>query len=324
MAVYPRGPLPHPGPLLLPSLPSCTLSHLEGMGFLPQNISPLAPRPMKGHAMSIHSTSVCESLSRVWLFATPWTVAPQVPLSMAFSRILEWVDCPFSSGSSWPRNGTGASCIAGGFFSSWATREAPQHLARPHSSHASDHPASEGRMEPALFPLRVLHRDFPVGVGSLGPCRAPLGPWALRWGLGAGAVCPLPHGGVLRLRATSDPQTGNSSRRAPFLRALSGALSTGAVGPEEQGAAGTAGRAPRRLPSLSLLHSRCIIWTLNSLAYVPASSTLAFLFIIAPQCPSFFCPFDLIYSLSFEDKHLKGKWTPLLVRGGEIRPLIDC
>ena len=31
-------------------------------------------------------------------------------------RILEWVACPFSSGSSRPRNLTGISCIAGGFF----------------------------------------------------------------------------------------------------------------------------------------------------------------------------------------------------------------
>ena len=39
-------------------------------------------------------------------------------------RILEWVAYPFSSGSSWPRNQTGVSCIAGRFFTSWATREA--------------------------------------------------------------------------------------------------------------------------------------------------------------------------------------------------------
>ena len=31
-------------------------------------------------------------------------------------RILEWVAYPFSSGSYQPRNGTGVSCIAGGFF----------------------------------------------------------------------------------------------------------------------------------------------------------------------------------------------------------------
>ena len=37
-------------------------------------------------------------------------------------RILEWVACPLSAGSSRPRNRTGASCTAGGFFTSWATR----------------------------------------------------------------------------------------------------------------------------------------------------------------------------------------------------------
>ena len=42
--------------------------------------------------------------------------------------ILEWVASPFSRGSSWPRNRTRVSCIAGGFFTSWATREARQHL----------------------------------------------------------------------------------------------------------------------------------------------------------------------------------------------------
>ena len=39
-------------------------------------------------------------------------------------RILEWVACPFSRGSSWPRNWTRVSCIAGGFFSIWDIREA--------------------------------------------------------------------------------------------------------------------------------------------------------------------------------------------------------
>ena len=39
-------------------------------------------------------------------------------------RILEWVAFPFSSGSSWPRNQTGVSCIAGEFLTYWATSEA--------------------------------------------------------------------------------------------------------------------------------------------------------------------------------------------------------
>ena len=41
------------------------------------------------------------------------------------ARILEWVAFPFSRGSSQPRDRTQISCIAVGFFTSWATREAP-------------------------------------------------------------------------------------------------------------------------------------------------------------------------------------------------------
>ena len=44
------------------------------------------------------------------------------------ARILEWVAYPFSSGSSRPRNRTGVSCIAGGFFTNSAIREAPKYL----------------------------------------------------------------------------------------------------------------------------------------------------------------------------------------------------
>ena len=40
-------------------------------------------------------------------------------------RMLEWVAFPFSCRSSWPRNQTGVSCIAGRFFTSWATSELP-------------------------------------------------------------------------------------------------------------------------------------------------------------------------------------------------------
>ena len=40
--------------------------------------------------------------------------------------ILERVTCPFSRGSSWPRNWTGISCIAGRFFTNSAIGEAPR------------------------------------------------------------------------------------------------------------------------------------------------------------------------------------------------------
>ena len=40
------------------------------------------------------------------------------------ARILEWIAISFSRGSSWPRNWTQVSCIAGRFFTDWAMREA--------------------------------------------------------------------------------------------------------------------------------------------------------------------------------------------------------
>ena len=43
-------------------------------------------------------------------------------------RTLEWVTYPFSSGSSQPRNRTGVSRIAGGLFTNWAIREAPNRV----------------------------------------------------------------------------------------------------------------------------------------------------------------------------------------------------
>ena len=43
-------------------------------------------------------------------------------------RILQWVAYPFSRVSSWLRNWTGVSCIADGFFTSWATTEAWEHI----------------------------------------------------------------------------------------------------------------------------------------------------------------------------------------------------
>ena len=62
-----------------------------------------------GHLISF--SCVCAHLlSRVQLFATPWTAACQVPLSMGMSmgmlqaRILGWVANSYSRASSWPRN----------------------------------------------------------------------------------------------------------------------------------------------------------------------------------------------------------------------------
>ena len=83
-----------------------------------------------------------KSLSHVRFFETPWTIQP-----IELARILEWVDLPFSRGSSQPRDRIQVSCIAGGFFTSWATRgdslvapscgQCPWHCDRPRSTHVS-------------------------------------------------------------------------------------------------------------------------------------------------------------------------------------------
>ena len=46
-----------------------------------------------------------KSLSCVLLFATPWTVAPQAPPSMGFSRQEDWSGLPFPSPGDLPDPG---------------------------------------------------------------------------------------------------------------------------------------------------------------------------------------------------------------------------
>ena len=49
------------------------------------------------------------------------------PHGILQARILEWVTDPFSRGSSQPRDQTQVSGIVGGFFTSWATKEAQEY-----------------------------------------------------------------------------------------------------------------------------------------------------------------------------------------------------
>ena len=71
-----------------------------------------------------------QSLSCVQLFATPWTVAPQAPLSVEFSRQESWNGLPFPSPEDLPDPGIeprslASPVLAGGFFTAsttWKTR----------------------------------------------------------------------------------------------------------------------------------------------------------------------------------------------------------
>jgi len=69
---------------------------------------------------------VCQLLSHIWLSATSWTGAPlgSHVHGILQARILEWVAISFSRGSSQPKDWPHVSCLAGRFFTIWATREA--------------------------------------------------------------------------------------------------------------------------------------------------------------------------------------------------------
>ena len=61
---------------------------------------------------------VCQLISSVQLFVTPWTVACQAPLSMEFSRQEYWSGLPFPSPVDLPDPGIEPvpPALAGGFF----------------------------------------------------------------------------------------------------------------------------------------------------------------------------------------------------------------
>ena len=69
------------------------------------------PRSQNGiiyvYYLSISVISVCaQSLSRVWLFATPWTAASQAPLSTGFCRREHWSRSPWLPLGDLPDPGT--------------------------------------------------------------------------------------------------------------------------------------------------------------------------------------------------------------------------
>ena len=65
--------------------------------------------------MKVKVTQLCPTL---------WDSMDCIVHGILQARILEWVVVPFSKGSSQSRDQSRVSCIVGGFFTSWATREA--------------------------------------------------------------------------------------------------------------------------------------------------------------------------------------------------------
>ena len=69
---------------------------------------------------TLHTCECAQSLSCIRLFATPWTVALQTPLSVGFSRQEYWSGLPCPPPGDLPTPGiehmSHVSCTAGGFF----------------------------------------------------------------------------------------------------------------------------------------------------------------------------------------------------------------
>ena len=88
-------------------------------------------------------------------------------------RILDWETYPFSKGSSQPRNWTGVSYIAGGFFTNWAVRAA--HILKqrfsnvvPRSAASGSQPTRNllGMQIPGLYPRSPESETLGVEPGG--------------------------------------------------------------------------------------------------------------------------------------------------------------
>ena len=86
------------------------------------------------HGSSHVLACMLSHFSHVQLYATPWTVACQAPLSIGFSRQEYWRGLPFLSQEDHPNLGiepeslTSPAALAGGFFTTNATWEASQYV----------------------------------------------------------------------------------------------------------------------------------------------------------------------------------------------------
>ena len=72
------------------------------------------------------------------------------------ARILEWIAVSFFRGSSQPRNRTRVSCIAGGFFTDWAMREARPPIGDPNRQLNTTAWSSGDRLELKIWSLDLM------------------------------------------------------------------------------------------------------------------------------------------------------------------------
>ena len=129
--------------------------------------SQLGPQPCK--LVPLNSVNEWKSLNRVWLFATPQTVACQAPLSMEFSRREYWSGFPCPSPGDLPYPGIEPR-IQGGTLSQHAVWTLA--LIWPHGSEGTGVPWKEGVQVEAWYtaaplPERELQLDFSATVSHI-------------------------------------------------------------------------------------------------------------------------------------------------------------
>ena len=75
--------------------------------------------------------------------------------------LLQWIAYSFSTGSSCPRNWTRVSWIAGGFFTNWASREAPACLLHDPTNVGNVLSGSSASSKPSLYIWKFsVHENF--------------------------------------------------------------------------------------------------------------------------------------------------------------------
>ena len=102
-----------------------TIHHLLGFPSVP---STCISRPLSCHVCMCVCVCVCVCVVNcVWLFATPWTVAHQAPLSMGFPRQEYWSGLPFPSPEDLPDPVSCISYIGRQILYHCSTQEALSH-----------------------------------------------------------------------------------------------------------------------------------------------------------------------------------------------------
>ena len=119
------GPFMLSGPCMIPCLPLLPLSQICSVSQLLVSVGITRRHLINICSMNIRE-SVLSSFSHLGLFATPWTVACQAPLSMAFFRQEYWSGLPYPPPVDLPNPGMEPASpeLTEGFFATRTTWKA--------------------------------------------------------------------------------------------------------------------------------------------------------------------------------------------------------